>query len=49
MIVYCNYTRDKQQYSENRIFILPVRGKAKLVIESNNNILKVGNNKILLL
>lgn len=49
MIVYCNYTRDKQQYSENRIFTLPVRGKANLVIESNNNILKVGNNKILLL
>ncbi|MEO2117490.1 MAG: COG1361 S-layer family protein, partial [Methanocaldococcus sp.] len=49
MIIYCNYTGDRQQYSENRIFTLPVRGKANLVIESNNNILKVGNNKILLL
>ncbi|ADC70045.1 conserved hypothetical protein [Methanocaldococcus sp. FS406-22] len=49
MVVYCNYTKDNQQYSENRIFTLPVRGKANLIITSNNNILKVGTNKILLL
>ncbi|WP_457613083.1 COG1361 S-layer family protein [Methanocaldococcus sp.] len=47
--VYCNYTKDDQQYSENRIFTLPVRGKANLVIETTKNMLNVGNNKILLL
>ena len=49
MAVYCNYTKDNQQYSENRLFTLPVRGKANLIITPNHNILKVGNNKILLL
>ncbi|CAB3288030.1 conserved protein of unknown function [Methanocaldococcus lauensis] len=49
MVVYCNYTKNGEQYSENRIFTLPVRGKANIIIKPNSNILKVGTNKVLIL
>ncbi|XRO76345.1 COG1361 S-layer family protein [Methanocaldococcus sp. 10A] len=49
MVVYCNYTKDREQYSENRIFTFPVRGTANIIVEPNNNILKIGTNKVLIL
>ncbi len=49
MVVYCNYTKNGEQYSENRIFTLPVRGKANIIIKPNSNILKVGTNNVLIL
>ncbi|XRO75715.1 COG1361 S-layer family protein [Methanocaldococcus sp. 28A] len=49
MVVYCNYTKNGEQYSENRIFTLPVRGKANVIVKPDNYILQVGTNKVLIL
>jgi len=33
VVVYCNYTRDGREYSGNRVFEIPVRGKPALTLE----------------
>ncbi|AEF96610.1 COG1361 S-layer family protein [Methanotorris igneus] len=47
IVAYCNYTENGEQYSENRIFEIPVRGEAIIEIQ-NPPILKEGTNKIFL-
>lgn len=47
IVAYCNYTKDNKQYSENRIFTIPVRGKPILTIE-NPPTIKEGINTIYL-
>ncbi|MDK2790705.1 MAG: hypothetical protein PWP15_1212 [Methanothermococcus sp.] len=47
IVAYCNYTEDGKQYSENRIFKIPVRGKPILIIE-NPPVINEGMNKVYL-
>ncbi|ABR56108.1 COG1361 family protein [Methanococcus aeolicus] len=47
IVAYCNYTEDNKQYSENRIFTIPVRGAPTITIE-NPPTINEGVNKIYL-
>ena len=47
LVAYCNYTEDNKQYSENRIFTIPVRGAPIITIE-NPPTINEGVNKIYL-